>query len=487
MMRNKRFAMMMFLSFVGIVGVVVWGIVPNVRHKYFFQFVPVQRGDIRKVVTSTGMVQPRSRVEVGTQVSGTVDQVYVTFNDVVQKGQRLAELDKKLIQSALDEADATRLGAEARLRFSTAEFHQNQELFQKGLISELELLKSKATFYSDSSALLMARANVTRAKTNLEYAEIVSPIRGTLIEKNVEAGQTFAANFNTPTLFVIAEDLSKLEIHVTVDESDISSIFTDQKIEFSVLAYPDSVFTGEVSQIRLCPRAIQNVVNYIVVATADNKHGILLPGMTATVDFIIEQKKDVLMVAKSALAFNPPKKMADRFHRRMQEMVESLPDSLRQDMMPPRPPGKAGGPPNSFGGPGQSGPPGEREAGSPRKEEEMPFPPPGMGESQAEFQQPPDQQSPPGAIPENEMPENVGQVWYLDENGDLAMEPVETGASDDDNVELVRYRYLKPGMQVISNLLEPGKTGKTATQMNQLISGGGQQGMGTPPPPPSGP
>jgi HlyD family secretion protein len=404
----------------------------NKNRNRIFQFTTVMRGDIKNTITSTGILHPKSKVEVGTQISGTFASIYVDYNDIVKKGQLLAELDKKILEAALGEAKAMVLSTKEKFKFSKDEYLKKKELYESGYLSEIEFYKFQSAYYMDSAACLSARANLDKAYTNLEYAEIVSPISGTVIERNVEAGQTVAANFNTPTLFVIAENLSKMEIHATVDESDISYIYVGQDVEFSVLAYPDSIFKGTIKQIRMHPMMIQNVVNYIVVINADNDNGLLLPGMTATVDFITDLKKDVLMVPKSALNVQLPKNMVEKFHKRMRRKMESLPDSLKPEMQPPPPPG-------------------EEEHGP-------------------------------------KLPENVRQVWYIDETGELAMEPVETGASDDNNTEITRYLNLRPGMQVISGIIESKKKERNASaNTNQIFGGAPQQGGGGPPPPPGGP
>jgi HlyD family secretion protein len=427
-MRRKKTIIILVLL-VLIAGITAYlTILRNTNRNRIFQFTTVMRGDIKNTITSTGILHPRSKVEVGTQISGTFANIYVDYNDVVKKGQLLAELDKKILQAALDEAKAMVLNTHEKFKFSKNEYLKKKDLYESGYLPEIEFFKFRSTYYTDSAAYLSAMANLDKAYINLDYAEIVSPISGTVIERNVEAGQTVAANFNTPTLFVIAEDLSKMEIHATVDESDMSYIFEGQEVEFSVLAYPDSVFKGTINQIRMHPMMIQNVVNYIVIINADNVSGLLLPGMTATVDFITDQKKDILLVPKSALNFQPPKNMVEKFHRRMRKNMEALPDSLRQRLQPPPPYG------------------------------------------------------------DEKLPENVRQVWYIDENGELAMEPVETGVSDDNNTEIVRYRNLQPGMQVICGIIESKKKEKDAvTNTNQMFGGAPQQGGGGPPPPPGGP
>jgi HlyD family secretion protein len=419
-----------------ILFVVITSYLVFIRHanrNSFFQFTVIEKGDIKNTITSTGILHPRSKVEVGTQISGTFANVYVDYNDIVKKGQLLAELDKKILLAALDEAKAAVLHTQEKLKFSKNEYLKKKELYESEYLPEIEFFKYQSNYYIDSSACLSAKANLAKAYTNIGYAEIVSPISGTVIEKNVEAGQTVAANFATPTVFVIAEDLSKMEIHATVDESDISYVFEGQEVEFSVLAYPDSIFKGVINQIRLHPSMIQNVVNYIVVINADNVHGLLLPGMTATVDFIIDQKKNVLMVAKSAINFRPPANMVNKFNKKMRKKMEALPDSLKPQMQPP--------------------------------------PTPGDMEKLAV---------------DREFPENLGQIWYLDETGELAMEPVETGVADDNNIEIIRYRYLRAGMKVICGFVEPKKKEKDAINNTNQIFGGTPQSGGGPPPPPGG-
>ncbi len=416
-----------------------------------FQFATIQRGDIKNLITSTGIIHPKSKVEVGTQISGTFAKIYVGYNDVVKKGQLLAEIDKRMLVAAMDEAKAAIIQTREKMNFSRTEFLQKQELYKAGFLSEIDFLKAQSGYYIDSSAYISANANLSKASTNLEYSQIVSPISGTVIKKNVEAGQTVAANFNTPTLFVIAEDLSKVEIHATVDESDISNIFKGQAVEFSVLAYPDSIFTGTVDQIRMHPQMIQNVVNYIVVINADNIYNILMPGMTATVDFIINRKKDVLMVPKTAVNFNPPKRMEEKFHREMMKRMGSLPDSVRR-LMPP--------------------PPDMNRSGTNQKNEMA------SGNLVAENK--------PGSSSMGNSGENIKQIWYIDDNGELTGELVETGLSDDKNIELKKYYGLHKGMQVISGIIDQESNQKSETNNNGQIFNNSPQNTGGPPPPPMG-
>jgi HlyD family secretion protein len=416
-----------------------------------FQFVTIQRGEIKNTITSTGIIHPKSKVEVGTQISGTFAKIYVGYNDLVKKGQLLAEMDKRMLNSAMDEAKAAIIQTREKMNFSRVEYAQKKELYKSGYLSEIDFLKAQSGYYIDSSAFLSATANLNKAITNLEYAQIISPISGTVIEKNVEAGQTVAANFNTPTLFVIAEDLSKVEIHATVDESDISNITKGQLVEFTVLAYPDSIFTGIVDQIRMHPQMIQNVVNYIIVINADNKYDILMPGMTATVDFILDRKKDVLMVPKAAIGFRPPKRMEEKSQRATMKKMETLPDSIRRLM--PRPP--------------------DMGKNSPNQQSEMADGNTGGMDNSLSSEK-------------GQLGKNISQIWYIDENGELLGEPVETGSSDDKNIELKKYYGLHEGMQVISGILDRDNSQKSEASTNTQIFNNSPQSTGGPPPPPMG-
>jgi HlyD family secretion protein len=244
-------------------------------------------------------------VDVGTQVSGTIARIHVDYNDQVKKDQLLAELDTSLFTAEVDNAEANLLNKEAALEEAQAEYDRNLPIFNKGVISDFQFITIRVKLKTRQAELQSARATLQKARRNLEYAVIRSPIDGIVIAKNVEEGQTVAANFETPTLFEIAADLSHLEILVNVDESDIGDIREGQKVTFEVQAYDGRVFEGTVKKIRLQPKLISNVVNYTVVVDAVNQEHLLLPGMTAEVDFIIAEKNNVLLAPAAALQFQP--------------------------------------------------------------------------------------------------------------------------------------------------------------------------------------
>ena len=274
-----------------------------------FKTEEITRGDLQKTVSSTGTINAVRTVEAGTQVSGIIDKLYVDFNDQVKKGQLLAVLDTVLLKTSLIDAKANVEKATAQLDQAEADLKRNEPLFKKGLISEAEFTPVQVKVKTQQATLKSAESALVRAKRNLEYAFIESPINGTVIQRSVEEGQTVAATLQAPVLFIIAEDLSKMEIHANVDESDIGQIKDGQKVQFEVQAYPDNIFSGEVKQIRLQPTTIQNVVNYTVIVDAVNDEYLLLPGMTATVDFIINEVEKALLIPNAALRFKPSDEM----------------------------------------------------------------------------------------------------------------------------------------------------------------------------------
>ncbi|MFH1438690.1 MAG: efflux RND transporter periplasmic adaptor subunit [Pseudomonadota bacterium] len=273
--------------------------------KQEFTLGAVTQGDVENVVSCTGTLSAVGTVDVGAQVSGTIEKIYVDFNDTVTRGQVLARLDTSLFDTEVLTNSAAVSKAQAELKKAETEFERAGKLFEKGFVSESDFIIAETSLQIARAGLQSARASLKRARTNQKYTVIKSPIDGTVIERNIEEGQTIASSFSTPQLFIIAEDLSRMQIEASVDESDIGSVKVGQKARFTVQAYPDEAFEGAVRQIRLKPLTVQNVVNYTVVVDAANDEGRLMPGMTATVDFIIESRKDVLLVPNSAMSFKP--------------------------------------------------------------------------------------------------------------------------------------------------------------------------------------
>jgi HlyD family secretion protein len=270
-----------------------------------YLFATVTRGPLETLVSSTGILAALETVEVGTQVSGTIARLEVDYNDRVRKGQVLAVLDQALFAAQVKEAEANVTKARATLAQAEDEYRRNRPLFDKGFLSAQEFLPISTGVDTARAGLAAAEASLTRAQTNLAYTVIRSPIDGTVIKRSIEAGQTVAASLNTPTLFLIARDLAQMQIEADVDESDIGQIRTGQEVRFTVQSYPGDTFRGTVSQIRLQPRTISNVVNYTVLVDASNDRGLLLPGMTATIDFVVNRVENALLVPNAALRFQP--------------------------------------------------------------------------------------------------------------------------------------------------------------------------------------
>jgi HlyD family secretion protein len=272
----------------------------------------VARGEIEETVTATGTVNPVTTVQVGTQVSGTIQKIYVDFNSRVKKGQIIAQIDPTFFQTQLAQAQANADHAQASLRDAERVLNQNKTLYAKNLVAKNDY-DSAVTAYDEAKAqLAQAKAALQSAATNLSYTKIYSPVDGVVISRNVDVGQTVAASFQTPTLFTIAQDLTKMQIDTNVAESDIGRVKVGQETDFTVDAYPDTTFVGKVWQIRQAPITVQNVVTYDVVIQVSNLDLRLMPGMTANVSIVINRKKDVLKVSNAALRFRPERPAGSR-------------------------------------------------------------------------------------------------------------------------------------------------------------------------------
>ncbi len=295
-----------------------------------YTYTLIKKGDIEATVSSTGTLEAINTVDVGTQISGTIARIYVDFNDEVKAGQLLAEMDMSMLRTRLQSAKADLAVSEARLGQAEDQYERNKLLFEKEVISEQEFNNSKFSYQQAKSAREAARASLINTEVNIGFAKITSPINGVIIEKQVDEGQTVAASFATPTMFTIAEDLSKMQILADVDESDIGYIKDSMQIRFTIQTYPEATFNGKVSQIRLQPIEINNVVHYKVVIAVDNQEGLLIPGMTANIEFITNRAKNVWLVNNSALRFRPSQGMLEKIKPVLEVSAKnSLPDSIR--------------------------------------------------------------------------------------------------------------------------------------------------------------
>ena len=279
----------------------------------------ISRGEIKSVVTATGTVNAVTTVSVGTQVSGTIKKLYVDYNSPVKKGQLLAQIDPATFQSQVDQATANLLSAQANLEKAAVAtidaqrtLQRSKELFAQNFIAQSDLDTAETNFKSaeaqqkvNQSQIGQAKAALKIAEANLDYTRIISPVDGIVISRSVDVGQTVAASFQTPTLFSIAQDLTKMQIDTNVDEADIGKVKTGQEVSFTVDAYPDTIFAGKVSVVRNAPITVSNVVTYDVVINVNNSDLKLKPGMTANVSITIETKQNVLRIPNGALRFKP--------------------------------------------------------------------------------------------------------------------------------------------------------------------------------------
>ena len=391
----------------------------STKKKNEFTFVQITRGNVAQTILSTGTIQAVSTVDVGTQVSGKIIKLFVDFNDNVKKGQLLAIVDTTNLVTQVRDAKSALEKAKADYHQATVTHEKNVKLFELHYISELDFLTSQTNVESALAGMKTAESALERAKTNLGYAYIYAPISGKIQNRAIEAGQTVAASLSAPTLFTIAEDLSHMKILVSVDESDIGQVMLGQKINFTVQAFPEKQFWGKIVQIRINSSVVSNVVNYTVVANADNDDNILLPGMTATVTFYIQEREDVLLVPNTALRFQPTDALLTEYKVDGEKRNNSKPDSSKKT--------------------------GQLLSAKVDKS----------------------QSSKPKA----------GRLWYLDENKKLKKSQIVLGISDGKMTEIISGNNVNEGMSVILRVVDNSATATTAPAQNALTGSamGGQQ------------
>ncbi|MCI5777351.1 MAG: efflux RND transporter periplasmic adaptor subunit [Bacteroidales bacterium] len=270
-----------------------------------YTMATVTRQDVSTSVTATGAIEPVTKVEVGTQVSGIIDKIYVDFNSQVRKGQVIAELDKTNLLSEHTSAQSNLANAQSELDYQKANFDRYAKLFEKGLVSVDDYETARLAFEKARQNIVVQQQNVTKAQTNVGYATITSPIDGVVLSREVEEGQTVASAMTTPTLFYIAQDLTDMRVIADVDEADIGGVKEGQRVSFTVDAFPDDTFAGTVTQVRLEATTESNVVTYEVVIAAPNKDLKLLPGLTANVTIYTAERNNVLTLPSKTLRFTP--------------------------------------------------------------------------------------------------------------------------------------------------------------------------------------
>ena len=305
-----RLLILMVSLLSALIGFWYWQTKPDSKQERY-KTQAVDRGDIVQNISANGTLNPVVLVNVGTQVSGTVYRLYADFNDRVEEGQILAELDPALFQAQLRQSEANVVNGRTALKLAKNKMTRNRALVEQGFISPDALDAVEQQLEAARAQLAVSEAQLARDRTNLNYSVIRSPISGVVIARNVDIGQTVAASFQTPTLFQIAKDLRQMQIDTSVAEADIGQLHLGQVVNFTVDAFQEREFTGTVKQVRLNPTIQQNVVSYNVIVAVSNDDGVLLPGMTANVRFTVNQKKDVLRVPNAALRYKPAETDSD--------------------------------------------------------------------------------------------------------------------------------------------------------------------------------
>ena len=303
-MIKKIFISILFLSIAGFLF--FWFFFKKEEKNISYRFDKISRGDIQVVVTATGTLSALQTVQVGTQVSGTVAKLFVDFNEKVKEGQIVAQIDPTFLEAQVKDAKANLQKTSAQLNEAKLNFRRIKLLLQKQLSSQQEYEAALAQYEITQAARKQSEAQLERAKINLRYTTIKSPIDGVVISRQVDVGQTVAASFASPTLFTVANDLTKMQVQTNVDEADIGKVKIGQQVFFTVDAYPEIKFMGTLRQVRLVPTTIQNVVTYTVIIDVPNVDLKLMPGMTATVSILIDERKNVLKIPSLAFRFEAP-------------------------------------------------------------------------------------------------------------------------------------------------------------------------------------
>jgi HlyD family secretion protein len=392
-----------------------------------YRFVPVEKGAIDSVVSATGTLSAVTTVQVGTQVSGLISKLFVDFNDKVEKGQVIAQLDTTLLESNLRDAEATLERSKADLWKAKQDLTRIESLYHQGISADADYNTAQYNQQVAEASVKSAEAALARAKQNLGYATITAPVSGTVVERDVDVGQTVASSLSTPKLFVIANDLSEMQILAPVDESDIGQIKEGQTARFTVKAYPEMKFSGVVKQVRLQSTIDQNIVEYTVVIGVKNPDGKLLPGMTATVEFVTASASDVLKVANAALRFRPPDAVLAVLRDTMQKEFAARRAAMQ-----------------GSGASGASGPGGGQPTGAAGGGHNGSF---GQGGA--------------GVAANGHGPRTMSFLFYLDSKGALAMTPVHTGITDGQSTE-VRGPHLEAGMEVIAGMTQAASSSSSS-------------------------
>lgn len=311
-MKPKKIIIIIF-SIIVVLGLIWYFFMRNKEQPVVLTTEKAEIGAISTSVTATGTVQPVDTVIIGTQVSGTISALYADFNSTVKKGQLLAELDKTLIQAQVDQAKASLAQAQSNVTYQAANYKRQQLLYETGSISKAEYDLALNTFQVAKANVSNTQAQLRSAERNLSFTQIYSPIDGVVLGRSVSIGQTVAASFNTPTIFTIAKDITKMQVQAKVDEADIGNVVKGQRSTFTVDAFIDDTFNGSVKEVRLQPSISANVVTYSTLIDAPNDDKKLKPGMTASIIIYTKEINDALLVSAKALKFMPDSSLAKEY------------------------------------------------------------------------------------------------------------------------------------------------------------------------------
>ncbi len=333
MVNMKKYIKYVLILALIIVAFILWNNYRKAKKAPEWRTDSPSQGSVREVVTATGSLNPYVLVNVGTEVSGKIEKLYKDYNDVVRRGELLAKLDTELLATSLEAARGDLAKAQTALDEAELDYNLQNELFERNMSPEYDLKKARFRVQTAQQNLANARLSLQRAEKNLANAHITSPIDGVIVSRAVDEGQTVAASLNSPTLFIIANNLDRMQITAGVDEADIGKIKLDMPVEFSVDAHPNQRFLGSVQQVRLNPSTESNVVTYSVIIDAQNPERRLLPGMTTNVTFIINSREDVVRIPESATRFRPSKEVWEHFGLKWDDELLNAGRKAIQDAM----------------------------------------------------------------------------------------------------------------------------------------------------------
>jgi HlyD family secretion protein len=421
----------------------------------------VSRGDILLQVRATGTVNPVRTVQVGSQVSGIIEKLYVDFNSKVKKGEILAQIDSTFLYASVKEAEASYERTHAQVNEAERSYNRTTELYKKNLVSQADLDAAETAYESAVAQQKQAQGSLDRAKVNLRYAVITSPIDGVVISRDIDVGQTVASSFQTPKLFSIAMDLSHMQVEASVDEADIGQVKVGQDVTFTVDSYADEQFVGRVSQVRLSPVIVQNVVTYTVIIDVENPDLKLRPGMTATVSILVDTRKEILRIPALAIRFQPPQEVLETIQKSEKETSGEKKTDEKQ-ITEARGKDTASTRLTEF----SQRRPNEGERGMNRQEQGMrKMQNPQSGERMGNKLE---------SSAKNPIANKFAQVWILESGKTLKSLRINTGISDSRYVELVSGE-LKENDEVIVGTLSNGNNtaSRQASPFGPQMMGGG--------------